>query len=333
MSNPSESLPLVNPLPLWNLAHVYCEARALHVASDLDIFTELDANGATAEGMAKALGLEKRPVRMLMDACVALELLEKEGDKYRNSELASAFLVKGKPHYSGAFVALESRSYHNWAKLEEAVRKNTPVVTPMKDEGLMKSFTHAMHGTSTFSSMMLAQMVDLSEYANLLDIGGGAGTNSIRLAETYPNLRATVFDQGLVVEVAAEYIAKSPAADRISTHTGNYLEDIPGGHDAALLSNIIHGEGAEANRKLLKRVYDALDSPGIVIIADTPPNEERTGPIFPLIFALNELIHTEEGDTYTESETVAFLEAAGFESCNTINLDPAPLAFFTAIKR
>ena len=333
MSNPTESIPAINPLPLWNLAHVYCEARTLHVATDLDIFTNLDADGATSEEMAKTLGIEKRPVRMLMNACVALELLEKDGDKYRNSELASAFLVKGKPHYSGAFVALEAQSYLNWAKLEEAVRQNAPVVTPMKDESLMKFFTHAMHGTSVFTSMMLAQMVDLSGYANLLDIGGGAGVNSIRLAETYPNLRATVFDQGPVVEVAAEYIAKSPAADRVSTRSGNYLESIPGGHDAALLSNIIHGEGAEVNRKLLERVYDALDSPGIVIIADTPPNEERTKPTFPLIFALNELIHTEEGDTYTESETVAFLEAAGFESFNTINLNPAPLAFFTAIKR
>lgn len=333
MPDTAESLPSVNPLPLWNLAHAYCEARAFHAANELDIFTRLDENGATSEEMAESLGLQQRPVRMLMDACVALELLEKSADKYYNTALASEFLVKGKPHYSGNFVSLEAQSYLHWAKLDEAVRKNAPVVTPMKDESAMQFFTHAMHSTSVFSSILMAQMIDLSGYNRLLDIGGGAGINAIRFAETCPNLRATVFDQRPVVEVASEYISRSPAADRVSTYPGNYLESLPGGHDAALLSNILHGEGPETNRVLLRRVYDALEAPGIVIIADVLPNEERTGPLFPLIFALNELIHTEGGDTYTESEITEFLESAGFVEFSTARFEPAPLALITAKKK
>ena len=333
MADTTGSLPNVSPLPLWDLAHVYCEARAFHAANQLDIFSILEEKEeATSHEMAEALQLEQRPIRMLLDVCVALKLLEKSDAKYKNSELASAFLVKDKPHYSGNFVSLESESYQNWSKLDEAIRRNGPVVEPMQDDSFMKFFTHAMHSTSVFSSMMLAQTIDLSAHKRLLDIGGGAGINSIRFAETYPNLRATVFDQAPVIEVASEYIAKSAAADRLSTCAGNYLESLPGGHDAALLSNIIHGEGPESNRDLLKRVYDALEAPAIVIIADVLPNEERTGPAFPLIFALNELIHTESGDTYTESEINGFLADAGFSEFNTISFEPAPLSLVTAKK-
>lgn len=333
MKETIENIPRVSPLPLWNLAHAYCEARAFHVANELDIFTTLDEKEMTSEDMAKLLGLEQRPIRMLMDVCVALELLEKSAGKYRNALLASEFLVKGKPHYSGNFVSLEAESYLSWARLADAVRQNGPVMREVRDEKLMKFFTHAMHSTSVFSSTLLAQVVDLSEYERLLDIGGGAGINAIRFAEKYENLHATVFDREPVVEVAGEYISQSPAADRISTMAGDFMMGLPDGYDAALLSNILHGEGPESNRELTKRVYDALDAPGIVIIADLLPNEDRTGPPFPLIFALNMLVNTAHGDTYTESEIKGFLKHAGFVKMGTIRFDPAPLGVITALKK
>jgi predicted O-methyltransferase YrrM len=333
MADISTGIPSVSPLPLWDLAHAYCEARAFHVANELDIFTRLDKKEMTSGEMAILLGLEQRPVRMLMDVCVALELLEKSDDKYRNALISSEFMVKGKPHYSGNFVSLEADSYLNWAHLGDAVRNNAPVVKETMDDEFMKFFTHAMHSTSVFSSTMLAQVVDLSGYKRLLDIGGGAGVNAIRFAEVFENLHATVLDREPVVEVAAEYISRSPAAGRISTVAESFLESLPGGHDAALLSNILHGEGPETNRELIRCVYEALDAPGIIIISDLLPREDRTGPPFSLVFALNMLIHNEAGDTYTESEIKEFLKNAGFAEMSTIRFDPAPLGVITALKK
>ncbi len=331
MTDTSLRIPDVSPLPLWDLAHAYCGARAFHVANELDVFSHLD-EGKTSEQMARLLGLENRPVRMIMNACVALELLEKSGGRYKNTPVSSEFLVKGKPFYSGNFVSLEAASYLTWAKLADAVRQNGPVAQPMSNEKVMKFFTHAMHSTSVFSATMLVQVVDLSGYHNLLDVGGGSGVNAIAFVERYPNLRATVFDQGPVVEVSAEYISRSPAADRLATMAGSYLESLPGGHDTALLSNILHAESAEDNRALLKRVYEALDAPAIVIIADVLLNDERTAPVFPVLFALNMLLDTEQGDTYTRTEVREFLHEAGFCEMNTISFEPAPLTIITAVK-
>jgi predicted O-methyltransferase YrrM len=331
MTKVKVKVPAVNPLPLWNLAHAYCGARAFHIANELDIFSHLDAE-KTVEQMSELLSLEERPIRMLMDACVALELLEKAEGRYKNTLLSSEFLVKGKPFYSGNFVSLEAASYLAWAKLAEAVSKNRPIEQNMRNEQVLRFFTHAMHSTSVFSAAILAEVVDLSGYQKLLDVGGGSGVNAITFAEKYPNLRATIYDQQAVIEVAAEYIARSSAADRVSTMPGNYLVNLPKGHDAALLSNVLHAEGVDDNHALLKRVFEALDAPGIVIIADVLPNEERTGPLFPLIFALNMLLETKHGDTYTESQVKQFVEGAGFTGMNTISFDPAPLSVITAFK-
>jgi predicted O-methyltransferase YrrM len=332
MTDISTPIPDINPLPLWDLAHAYCGARVFHAANELDIFSHLDEEKTSGE-LAKLLGFEKRPLRMLMDVCVTLDLLEKYGGRYKNTPIASEFLVKGKPFYSGHFVSLEARSYLTWAKLADAVRRNAPVDETTRDDESIRFFTHAMHSTSVFSATILAQVVDLSDYTNLLDIGGGSGVNSIAFVERYPNLRATVFDGRPVVEVAAEYISRSPAADRLTTRAGSYQESLPAGHDAALLSNILHGEGERENRALLKHVYEVLDEPGIVIIADALPNEQRTGPPFPLIFALNMLVNTENGDTYTDSQVREFLVAAGFREISTISFDPAPLSVITALKK
>ena len=53
---------------------------------------------------------------------------------------------------------------------------------------------------------------------------------------------------------------------------------------------------------------------------DMVPNDERTGPPFPVIFALNMLVHTAEGDTYTLAEYRAWLQEAGFAKVETADI-------------
>lgn len=115
---------------------------------------------------------------MLLDVCVALELLAKNRPRFKNAPISSEFLVKGKPNYFGNFVSLESYSYLTWSNLTQAIRQNGPVVLPMKDERMLRFFAHAMHSASVFSAALLAQVVDLSSHKKLLDIGSGSGVNA-----------------------------------------------------------------------------------------------------------------------------------------------------------
>ena len=46
----------------------------------------------------------------------------------------------------------------------------------------------------------------------------------------------------------------------------------------------------------------------------------KTGPPFALIFALNMLAMTKEGDTYTLAEYTEWLQAAGFSDVETLDV-------------
>ncbi|MDQ3918494.1 MAG: methyltransferase domain-containing protein, partial [Acidobacteriota bacterium] len=91
-------------------------------------------------------------------------------------------------------------------------------------------------------------------------------------------------------------------------------------YDVALLGNILHSEGEESSRDLLRRLHRALRPGGRVVVIDMLPNDARTGPPYQLIFALNMLVNTERGDTYTLAEYTCWLNEAGFPRVETADI-------------
>lgn len=109
------------------MASGFWASRALHLAVNLEVFTRLGGKRLDLEGAALTLGIHPRPAGRLLNACVALGLLEKEEGTYRNSELAEEFLVQGRPSYYGHFISMLGGLYKEWLELEKAVRENGPV--------------------------------------------------------------------------------------------------------------------------------------------------------------------------------------------------------------
>jgi hypothetical protein len=81
---------------------------------------------------------------------------------------------------------------------------------------------------------------------------------------------------------------------------------------------------------LLKRVFEALAPGGTVAIAEFTANNERTGPPNALIFSVNMLVHTTEGDTFTFKEMSDWLREAGFRNVRLLDAPaPSPLVLAT----
>jgi ubiquinone/menaquinone biosynthesis C-methylase UbiE len=91
-------------------------------------------------------------------------------------------------------------------------------------------------------------------------------------------------------------------------------------YDVVFLGHILHIEGEESSRRLLQRVSRALRPGGRVVIAEMVPNDARSGPPFPIFFALNMLLNTQLGDTWTLAEFRAWLKAAGFSRIEALNV-------------
>jgi acetylserotonin N-methyltransferase len=122
-----------------------------------------------------------------------------------------------------------------------------------------------------------------------------------------------------VVPLAEEFIAASPARDRLSAHAGDFFQgDLPPA-DLYSLGRILHDWGEDKIRLLLRRIFDALPLNGGLLIAEKLLFEDRSGPLSAHLQSLSMLIVT-EGKERSLSEYTALLEEAGFvevQGCRT----------------
>ena len=147
----------------------------------------------------------------------------------------------------------------------------------------------------------------------LLDVGGGPGTYTAAFLRAAPELRATLFDLPLVVEIARERLSAAGLLDRVTLVAGDFEKDpLPPGHDLAWISAIIHQNGPAQNDALYARILRALVPGGRLVIRDHVMDPGRTRPRAGALFAVNMLVGTEQGGTYTSDEIKAGLERAGF---------------------
>ncbi len=320
---------------IMEAAHGFWKSCALCTACEMGLFTKLGEGPQTAEALADRTRTSARALSMILNANTALGFLQKRADRYANAPVAEAFLVKGREGYLGDTVLhMAGALYPGWAHLTTAVKRGRPVrglppASPPRETA--RDFTLAMHGVSTHAGRFLAKNLDLRRYRRLLDIGGGSGVLSAKLAERFGHLEATVLDLPEVCKVAAELCRASSAAARLKTRPQSYLDPLPRGHDVALLSQILHAEDESVCRDLLRRVYEAIESPGLIIVLEFALNREKTGPLFPALFSLNMLINTDAGAAFSVNEILAWLREAGFRKARPKKM-PGYATLFTAEK-
>jgi hypothetical protein len=116
-----------NPAPLLRLSGSSRETYALHAGVKLDLFSHLADGSCAAIELSKKLELDARSLIMLLDALVALQLLEKQGDGYYVPESFSAFLNRKSPGYLGHIIIHHHHLVEGWSRLDEVVRSGAPM--------------------------------------------------------------------------------------------------------------------------------------------------------------------------------------------------------------
>jgi hypothetical protein len=141
----------------------------------------------------------------------------------------------------------------------------------------------------------------------------------------------TAVDWPGVLEVTRRTAARFGLADRFTFVAGDLADaDFGSGHNIATLGHILHSEGEQRSRSLLKKTFDALDRGGTVVIAEFLVDADRRGPLQGLIFNINMLVNTKDGATFSFEEIRAWLDQIGFENARKVEAPgPSPLIFAT----
>lgn len=318
-----------DPAPIRELGWAFARSAALAAAVELRLFNHLASGPATAAEVAAAAGTSPRGTRMLLDALVALELLEREGGGYRLTPVAACYLVEGRPDYLGAsFQVLQEGDEDPWDHLADCVRSGRPWRAVDEDRAASSFFPRLVTGLHiTYRDPARRTAAFLLENLGrrgpeVLDVGAGSGVWGIALAEADPEARVTALDFPAMLDVTRDYAGRHGLLERFAWLPGDLREVELGTarFDVAILGNIAHSAGEAATRGLLRRLHEALRPGGLVAIADMVPADDRRGPPYPLLFALNMLLHTEQGDVFTTAQYREWFAAAGFAETRTADI-------------
>jgi SAM-dependent methyltransferase len=299
------------------LAYAFQKSRILLTAYELDLFTVLGKELRTSSEVACAVGADARATDRLMNALCAMGLLTKEDGRFSNAQAASRFLVRGEPRYMAGLMHTVNL-WDTWSTLTQAVRQGTATAhreVNGRRERWLTAFVAAMHARASREASTVVAEIGVSAVSRVLDVGGGSGAYAAAFVRAGDGIRATVFDLPNVVPLTRTYVEQAGLLDKIDITAGDYLtDDLGSGYDLVFLSAIIHSNSAEQNRSLVKKCARALSLGGRVIVQDFIMNEDRTSPPRGAFFALNMLVGTPAGDTYTEAEVRTWMEEAGLSA-------------------
>ncbi|MDP8982319.1 MAG: acetylserotonin O-methyltransferase [Acidobacteriota bacterium] len=300
-----------------DLIEAFRRSKTMFAAVALGVF---DRTPATAADLGGA------EIGRLLDACVALGLLERQDGVYRNTSESDRYLRKDSPDTLAGYVNYSNRVlYPMWANLEDAVREGShrwkqtfgldgPIFSHFYSaEDAMREFLNGMHGFGQLSSPRVVAAFDLSRFHRMVDLGGASGHLAAAARERYPRLDAVVFDLPSVARLFP------------GTVPGDFFTDPLPEADLYSLGRILHDWSEPKILTLLSRIYHALPAGGGLLIA-----EKLLENVPAHMQSLNMLVVT-EGRERTEQEYDSLLRAAGFSSVD-FRRTGSPLDAILAIK-
>jgi len=305
-------------------------SRALVAAVELEVFSHIAWGKRTAKDVAGAAGASPRGMAYLLDALTAIGYLRKTGSRYGLRPVSATFLVRGKTAYMGASAQALSLTLDAWKNLTKAVRSGRPAeavnVAEKGKEFFPKLVASIFPGNFAASTAAVSRLPEKErrKIHRILDVAAGSGAWSLAFAQAIPQARVTTVDFPEMTPITREFAEKLGVADRYEYHEGD-LRQVDFGHEAydlVILGHIVHSEGETHGKELLRKSYRALRPGGKLLIGEYVPNDSRTGPPMPLLFGLNMLLQTEEGNVFTLREYRAWLKAAGFRKVATISVPP-----------
>ncbi|OGR27778.1 MAG: hypothetical protein A2139_02825 [Desulfobacca sp. RBG_16_60_12] len=306
---------------IMSMARGFQVAKMLMVAVDLGLFDFLTEPKSAVE-TAAWLRAEPRATGIFLNGLAALGLVDKGGDNFKNSELASRYLVQGSENYRGAIIKhMEHTWKRGWEDLKDTVLAGRPPqedpekwvdARPDRDEGEVRAFIWGMHAIARDLAPRVAAKLDLSAVRRLLDLGGGPATYAITFAQANPDLAVTVFDLPMPLKIARENIAKNGLTDRVDTLAGNFLQDDIGtGYDFIWISQILHSHDEGQCKLIIAKAVAALKGGGTLAIQDFYLNADGASPTGAAMFGVHMLAVTPRGRAYTSGEVAAWMQAAG----------------------
>jgi SAM-dependent methyltransferase len=314
----------VTPDPIMKVAMGFMAAKHLFAANEIGLFEGLAAGPASIAELAKKTTIPPRTLAIVANAMVSLGLVELQGDLYRNSDAAAAFLAgRPGPDLRPMLHFWNRISYPTWQKLDEAVRTGEGQAQFGRfNEEEQQIFSAGVESFTAPTAAALAASYDFSRHRRVLDIGGGTGSFLVAVLRRHTALHGTLFELPGACAVARRRLAGEPEGTRIEVVEGDVSKDpLPEGHDALIVANTVHVLSAAHNVELFRKIRSGVAAGARLLLADLWTDPTHTKPAAAPLISGEFLVISGEGQAYSEAEAGEWLAQTGWRK-----LEHRPLA-------
>ena len=318
------------------LARAFQPACVLLAGAELDVFTGLSARPRSATEMARRCRCDGRGMAVLLDALSAIGLLKKSGRRYACAPGVGESLAESSEHSLLPGLRHLANCLRGWAQLAAVARAGRPAMERPSILGAaadQASFIGAMHSFSDPVADRVAAQARPGQFRVFLDVGGGSGTWTMAFLRRRAGARAILFDLPQVTAMARKRLKACGFSSRVALAAGDFLKDpLPKGADLAWVSAIVHQNSRSENRRLFRKICAGLAPGGRILIRDIVMEDSRIRSVAGALFAINMLVRTRKGGTFTFRELRGDLLAAGFSGVRLVHRDPGMHSIVAAVK-
>lgn len=324
----------------------YCAAQAFLAACKLGLFEELSQGPISANDLAKRVKIHPVGCRRLLVALAKLELVERQGELYRNSELGQFCSSKSAVNLA-ALSGFGEPFYHMFEFLPDALREYSPrwqqalgtskedvFGALYEDPARLRQFAQFMNAMSIPQGQEIAESFDFTPHKCIMDVAGGPGGQAVQVGLRHAHLRGIITDMAPVCEIANDYIQRSGLSGRFTAIPADLFEGpYPKGADVILLGHILHDWSDDNCRKILRNCCGALPARGVLLISESVLEPNYSASTFALMKDLTMMVACEsEARERTEVEYRSLLSQTGFEIAKIVHMD-APRDLIVARKQ
>lgn len=316
--SPVKKIPLIdNPKVLGDFMVGFRATKVLMVSAALDLFSHLEPFGKSIVDVVRNVGCSRQHVEVLLEALVALGVLEKNKSIYKNTPFSKEWLCpSGKRSLMHNYRYQEnlSSSYGCFLETVRAGKPQQSLAELIKNNSdFLDSYMKGMAEISRGVTDSFCEIVGARSVKSIVDIGAGHGFFSTALLERHPQSIASLIDFKESLHYARRNADKYKG--RIHFVEGDYrcVDFGRAAYDTAVLSHVVHDESKEINRRLLKKIYAALCPGGRLYVHDFMLSGDQSD-LFSALFSVHLATYTCSGRVYPEKEIKVWLKEAGFYS-------------------
>ncbi len=315
---------MMNQSPRDRLNHMVTGCwltQMLYVAAKLEIADRLSDRPRLVSELALETGTHEPSLFRLLRALASVGVFAEEGERrFRLTDMAE-YLRKDHPHSVHASVLMMGGTqYLAWSELRHSVHTGETGFQKQHGEPLFDYLSRHADEAAIFDKAMVAihgretaaiiAAYDFSGTKQIVDVGGGNGSQLCEILMAIPQATGLVFDLAHVAERAKVNISAAGLSDRCQAEGGSFFDTIPPGADLYLLRHIIHDWYDAESQAIFQAIREAIPAHGKLLVIESviPPGND---PSFAKLLDITMLV-VPGGKERTENEYRELLAGSGF---------------------